>query len=187
MVKCDRYRDLLMRQLDHELSDDERVLLNQHLDSCPSCPVLSSDLTGILIALESATPLEPPPDLELVVLSRVASLEVASTGNGGGPAKVLCGALAGLMALLCALVGPRVLDISPIELLATGTGYLDWFSSILFNLQIAYQIAASPFLPAMSFVVRDVQILSVLFMGLAFVGAIRATVGGLADGNRHSG
>jgi hypothetical protein len=184
MVKCDRYENLLMRQFDHELSDDEREVLNGHLHSCPSCLLLSSDLTGILNPLETATPLEPPPDLERAVLSLVESLGVVPVGNSSGPTKVVCGSLAGLLAVLCLLVGPQVLDIGLLELVAAGTRYLDWFSSILLNLQIAYQIVASLFLPAMSFVIRDIQILSVLFMLLVFVGAIRATVGERAGRNR---
>ena len=57
--RCDRAREYASLRLDGELSDFERVLLDSHLDRCPSCRGFADDLVGVTESLRMA-PLEQP-------------------------------------------------------------------------------------------------------------------------------
>ena len=57
--RCDRAREYASLRLDGELSDFERVLLDSHLERCPSCRVFADDLVGVTERLRTAS-LERP-------------------------------------------------------------------------------------------------------------------------------
>jgi predicted anti-sigma-YlaC factor YlaD len=57
--RCDRAREYASLRLDGELSDFERVLLDSHLERCPSCRAFAGDLIAVTERLRSA-PLEGP-------------------------------------------------------------------------------------------------------------------------------
>ncbi len=101
MLKCDKYEALIMRYFDHDFSGNEREKLDQHLDSCSSCRLLFSQLSGILNTLESAKAAEPEPDLERLVMDRIMSLPAQPDNNEQyRPVKLIYGTFAGVVALL---------------------------------------------------------------------------------------
>jgi predicted anti-sigma-YlaC factor YlaD len=57
--RCDRAREYASLRLDGELSEFERVLLDSHLERCPSCHAFAEDLVAVTDHLRSA-PLEAP-------------------------------------------------------------------------------------------------------------------------------
>jgi len=150
MLKCDRHQDLMMRYFDHNLSEHELETLDQHLDSCPSCRLLFSQLSGILTTLESAAlaepqALEPPADWERLVLDRVMSLPVQPDKDESVSAKVVYGSVSGIAALLLWAISLTHQGAGLADLLLAGRHYLDLSSGMMLNLQVVYQIAASLF------------------------------------------
>jgi predicted anti-sigma-YlaC factor YlaD len=78
---CDRTREWAALELDGELSEFERALMQAHLDRCAECRAFSTDVVEITARLRSA-PLEPlPQPVTLPDRRRVASfrhLQVAA-------------------------------------------------------------------------------------------------------------
>jgi anti-sigma factor RsiW len=70
--RCDRAREWISLQLDGELSDFERIVLETHVARCPDCRAFRVDVRGISRQLRHA-PLEPLP--RPVVLPRRTRFE----------------------------------------------------------------------------------------------------------------
>ena len=57
---CNRARNWLSLQLDAELSQLERALLDSHLARCPDCAAAGERLEAVTVAIRSAPPQRPP-------------------------------------------------------------------------------------------------------------------------------
>ena len=71
VMRCDRSRDLLSARLDGEATEDEAVLLDRHLASCPTCSTFADGLAR-LDRVTRLTPAEPVPDLTAAVMAAAA-------------------------------------------------------------------------------------------------------------------
>jgi hypothetical protein len=83
---CDRAREWLSLQLDGELSELERMLLQAHLDRCGSCDSFAADLDALTLELRTMS-LEPLTHPVVVPRSRnvlVRTLEVGATFAAAG-------------------------------------------------------------------------------------------------------
>jgi len=69
---CDRAREWVSLQLDRELSDFERVLLDAHVRRCSTCGRFRAGVTAFTAALRAA-PLERPPRPVLLPRRRAGS------------------------------------------------------------------------------------------------------------------
>lgn len=70
MIPCEHCEELINARLDGQLTDQEALLLEEHLDQCPQCRQLDRDLTALhhrLGALSAA----PPADLTAAILSQL--------------------------------------------------------------------------------------------------------------------
>jgi hypothetical protein len=134
---------------------------------------LSEDLTGILNTLEYAVPVEPEPDLERLALNRVMSLPAQPAGDRNALLKVLYGTLAGWAALLLLVLGLSLQNMDYLDLLLAGSDYVNWFSSLLVNLQIAYGIVSGLFPADVSAAFREIQAISVLAMVMLVLVAVK--------------
>lgn len=99
---CGRLSRLLSARVDDELSADESLELNAHLEACPSCAASLRRLEATVAAVRSLPPVEPPPGY-LVDLRARQTLEAAATPwlryLRDGLALAGATALLGLMAL----------------------------------------------------------------------------------------
>jgi hypothetical protein len=146
MLKCDKHEALIMRYFDGDLDGQERKELDQHLDSCPTCRLLSSQLSGILETLENAKPPEPEPHLERLVMDRIMSLTVQPNINEQyRSVRLIYGTSAGIAALLLWATSLIIQDGDLMDLILAGRNYLDLLAGFILDLQIAYQIAAGLF------------------------------------------
>jgi predicted anti-sigma-YlaC factor YlaD len=184
MLKCDKYEALIMRYFDHDFSGNEGEKLDKHLDSCPKCRLLFSQLSGILNTLENTKAAEPEPHLERLVMDRIMSLPAQPNKTEQyRPVKLIYGTSAGIVALLLLVISLVVQDSGFPALILMGRYYLDLFSSFVIDLQIAYQIIAGLFPSEMFSLVITIQsifIASVLM--LAFV-AMKTAFNGPAGGH----
>jgi ferric-dicitrate binding protein FerR (iron transport regulator) len=88
--QCDRARDWISRELDHDLSEIERTLLRRHLGACERCDAFREDVAAITTALRAAPlqalprPVELPRARRLAFrpLQAAAGLAVAAVGVG---------------------------------------------------------------------------------------------------------
>ena len=171
MLKCDKHEALIMRYFDGDLDGQERKELDQHLDSCPSCSLLFSQLNGILDTLENTKPAEPELHLERVVMDRIMSLPAQPCNNEQyRSVRLVYGSFAGIIAMLLWTISLIVQDSGFPDLIQVGRDYLDMFSGFMVDLQILYQIVAGFFPSEMFSLVLTIQfifITSVLM--LAFV------------------
>lgn len=117
--RCNRYRNLIMRYFDRTLNREENNLLKEHTDGCSNCRTLFDDLQRIMEGLEKTVQLDPDPELETLVMTRIHSLPETGNGKQGGFIIALYGSLC-LAALLLAASLPT--------LILPGTGILDLIS-----------------------------------------------------------
>ena len=171
MLKCEKYEALIMRYFDHDLSGHKREKLDRHLNSCPDCRLLFSQLSGILDTLEKTEPPAPEPHLERLVMDRIMSLPAQPCNNEQyRSVRLVYGSFAGIIALLLWVVSLVVQDSGFPDLIQVGRDYLEMFSGFMVDLQILYQIVAGFFPSEMFSLVLTIQfifITSVLM--LAFV------------------
>jgi anti-sigma factor RsiW len=96
--RCDRAREYASLRLDGELSEFERVLLESHLDGCPSCSAFSADIAAVTGNLREA-PLERPTIAVTLPRRRFAALRglQASAAAAAIVSVVGIGALFGML------------------------------------------------------------------------------------------
>jgi len=184
MLKCEKYEALIMRYFDHDLSGNEQKKLDQHLDSCPSCSLLFSQLNGILDTLENTKPAEPELHLERVVMDRIMSLPAQPCNNEQyRSVRLVYGSFAGIIALLLWVVSLVVQDSGFPDLIQVGRDYLEMFSGFMVDLQILYQIVAGFFPSEMFSLVLTIQFIFIAsVVMLAFV-AMKIAFNGSTGGH----
>lgn len=77
MINCDQALDLISALLDGELQDDDRALLDAHLNQCDQCRALLSDFHAMHAALPT-TDVEPPADLKDNIMAQVRASKVVA-------------------------------------------------------------------------------------------------------------
>ena len=85
MLNCDQAPEWISARLDGALTDEENDALRAHLERCPACRALASDLEVLHTALETMAehPAAPPADLSAKILARVGgSTAVPPPGAG---------------------------------------------------------------------------------------------------------
>lgn len=75
-MNCDKYFELMQRDLDGELSEIEQKMLQKHIDQCPSCKEEYAALRRVVGLFEDAEVLEPPLTLKHLIMSEVRKLEI---------------------------------------------------------------------------------------------------------------
>jgi hypothetical protein len=184
MLKCDRYENLIMRCLDHDLCGQERKDLDRHLGSCSNCRLLFSQLNGIVDTLENAKPPELKPHLEQLVMDRIMSLPAHPHNNGQHRlARLAYGSLAGIVALFLSVIGLAIQDGGYTELILAGRHYLEVFSDIVLDLQIAYQIAAGLFPSELLSLFLGVQFVSIFAVFMLALVTLKTVFGGQTRGH----
>ncbi len=139
-MKCRRYRELVMRHFDHALGEDERERLDQHMDSCPNCRAFMEELQGILQAMETAPPVEPPAELEKLVMNRIQSFPESPARGSNNQVKALYGSMSAAAVLLACMVTPGLHEDGIINLLLQGVRGLNSFLENAWKFQVVYNL-----------------------------------------------
>src|SRR3954452_2821937 len=95
---CDRTRKAVSLELDGELSQIERVLMERHFERCPSCAAFTADTTDFTGALRAAAPVMLDRPIELP-LRRRAGYVVRHAGAWIAAASVAATALLAVLTL----------------------------------------------------------------------------------------
>jgi hypothetical protein len=178
MLKCNRYEDLIMGYFDHDLSGPEQEKLDQHLDSCPNCCLLFSQLGGILGALENVVSTEPEPHLERLVMKQIMLLPAQPANKElYRSVRLIYGTLVGIIAFLVWITSLTIQDWSLMNLVLAGGNYLDVLSGYMVDLQIAYQIVASLFPSEIISLLFRIQFIFIIGIFMLVFLAVRATAG----------
>jgi len=74
-MDCERYRLMISKELDGELSSTEKTELREHLSVCPDCMRFYELARGTNLMYERMPEVEPPPTL-------LPSIIAATTGRG---------------------------------------------------------------------------------------------------------
>ena len=74
MISCERCEELINARLDGYLTEEEALLLEEHLTCCPDCQKLDRDLTTLHERLKELS-FDPPQDFTASVMTQ---LEVPS-------------------------------------------------------------------------------------------------------------
>ncbi len=144
-MKCKRYQDLMMRHFDHALEEDERELIEKHAGSCPRCRALLGDLRGIMQILETAPPVEPPSDLEKLVMNRIQSLSTSPVNGTNNLLKALYGSMSVAAVMLASVVTQGLHEASILNLLLLWARGLYLFLENAWNFQIVYHLLSGVF------------------------------------------
>lgn len=70
-MDCEAASGLIMKYLDNDITEDEKMLLYGHIDICESCRLEFETLKGACLAMEDMEFEDPPKDLEAAVISRI--------------------------------------------------------------------------------------------------------------------
>jgi anti-sigma factor RsiW len=129
----------LSRELDGELADPQRILLNDHLDGCPRCATVAAQWRSLRRAL-AADARAQPPEVRVGVVDRIlahvqraeageeSAVPLAETAAPGSRRAVVLPFTstlrrsAALAAGLLALIGTLYVARGPTTAVATGTG-----------------------------------------------------------------
>ncbi|GAA0353904.1 anti-sigma factor family protein [Bacillus horti] len=78
-MKCEEVNDLINRELDGDLNEDEQRLLKQHLDGCSDCTELLENLRMVTVQLRSLPKVNPPIDIVNSILPDLEEWENQQT------------------------------------------------------------------------------------------------------------
>jgi len=156
-MKCNQYQKLMMRYFDHEVNPEQRMLLDDHLNGCPECRKLYTDLHRILTPMEIPVMMEPEPGLEKLVLERVKTLPMVQCGEDNGLAKLIYGSLAVALVFLVLFIQMTWRESGFFQLLLQSRHYLNVLSGIAMESQIIYRVITSVFAENVSAIARDIQ------------------------------
>ncbi|PYG85698.1 osteopetrosis-associated transmembrane protein 1 precursor [Ruminiclostridium sufflavum DSM 19573] len=70
-MRCEDFRNHIMKFFDKELNDIEEAQLKQHLKICKNCSDEFNKLKEVIDFVEQDSEIEPPEDFELQVMSRI--------------------------------------------------------------------------------------------------------------------
>lgn len=156
-MKCNQYQELLMRHFDRDLNDSKQKLLYRHLNECPDCRNLFKDLHRILTPLETATPVEPAPGLEKMILEQIKTLPAVNLNGELGLIKMIFGWLAAALVLLYMAIHLTVQDAGLYGILLQGRQYSSFLSGIALDSQIFFHVISSVFTQAIVSISRVLQ------------------------------
>lgn len=160
-MKCDKYQDLVMRHFDHLLNKDELELLNQHIDSCPDCRALMNDMNIIMLTLETAPLVEPPADLEKMVMRQIDFLPESREHESNNMIKALYGSLSVIAVMLACIVTLGVYD-GILSLISQGAGGLNSFLENAWNFQVVYNLLTDVFSQIIFSILNTIQAVYIL-------------------------
>jgi anti-sigma factor RsiW len=104
-MDCSAYREAIAERVDDTLDDSRRAALDRHLERCPACSALVSDLARIKTRASSLGPIEPPPSIRARLTAQV---EAARAGERRASRRMRLVALAASL-VLAAGVGTLLL------------------------------------------------------------------------------
>ncbi len=165
--ECNKYQDLIMKSFDHAINERDQELLNQHMNSCPHCRALMGDLKGIMNTLETIPQLEPPLDMENLVMNRIHSLPVYQERSAKDLLKALYGSMSVIAVVLGCVVTLGVQD-GILSLLSQGAESMNSFLENAWNFQIVYNLLSDVFSQMLASIVSTIQYVYVI-AGLAAV------------------
>lgn len=134
-----------MRHFDHALKEDERDQIEKHAASCPHCGALWGELKGILYILETAPPVEPPPDLEKLVMNQIDSLSASPSDGANDVLKALYGSMSAAAVIMAFAVTPGLHDSGILDLLLVGARSLNSLLENAWNVQVVYNLLSGVF------------------------------------------
>ncbi|SET67003.1 anti-sigma factor [Paenibacillus sp. NFR01] len=87
-MNCTEVMEWMQRDMDHDLSPDEKIEMFRHLDDCASCAELYDQLTMLSSELEQLPEVKPPFSLVDSILPKLDELDrlAGKPGDGGEPA-----------------------------------------------------------------------------------------------------
>jgi predicted anti-sigma-YlaC factor YlaD len=121
-AKCDRARQWASLELDGELSNFERALLENHLAGCSSCAAFRGEIGGLTTALRAA-PSEPYRGVVLGHIRRRVHLRLAPAAAAMAVAAVGLGSILASSTFQASSVGhlAQSADVSPDTAVAADT------------------------------------------------------------------
>jgi hypothetical protein len=146
-----------MRHFDHALSEGERELLDQHIGFCPRCRALMGDLQGIMQTLETAPPMEPPSDLEKLVMNRIQSLPVSQSNGSNNLIKALYGSMSMAAVMLTCAVSLGLHEAGILDLFLLSAHGLNSFLEKAWNFQIVYNLLSGVFSQMIFSILNTIQ------------------------------
>ena len=106
MISCERCEELINARLDGYLTEEEALLLEEHLAQCPDCRKLDRDLTTLHERLKNLS-FDLPQDFAASVMARLGSVAFQPVKRKKRPwAAAVCAAAAVLLAVA---ISPQVL------------------------------------------------------------------------------
>jgi hypothetical protein len=156
-MKCDRYQDMIMRHFDHVLIEEERKQLVQHIESCQHCRALMDDLQGIMQTLETSPQVEPPPDLEKLVMNRIQSLPASTENSSNNFLKALYGSISIAAVMLASAFTLGLHEDSIPSIISHGATGLFSFLENVWNFQIVYNLLSGVFPQIISSISKTIQ------------------------------
>lgn len=166
----------MMRQFDRSLDEGERELLEQHMNSCPDCRALFRDLQGVLRTLESAPPVEPPADLEKLVMNRIEALPVSPANGSDNLIKALYGSMSMAAAMLAFAATLGFNDTGILSFISTAAAGLNSFLEITWNFQIVYNLLTGIFSRMIFSVLSTIQAVYIIAGFTAVIVGIKKLV-----------
>jgi hypothetical protein len=150
-----------MRHFDHELNEEERELLEQHLASCPECRALMADLQGIMLKLETSPMMEPPSHMEEMVMKRIQPMPDSQESGSNNFLKALYGSMSFIAVMLACAVTLGVQD-GILSLISEGAVSLNSFIENAWNFQIVYNLVSELFSQIIFSVLNTIQAVYVI-------------------------
>lgn len=102
MISCERCEELINARLDGYLTEEEALLLEAHLTSCPDCQKLDRDLTTLHERLKELS-FDPPQDFTASVMTQLEVPSVQPAKKRKRPWSVIACAAAAVVLMVVAL------------------------------------------------------------------------------------
>lgn len=88
MNNCDRYLEMIHKEIDGEISEIEAKMLQKHINNCPSCKEEYRALTKVANIFEDAELVEPPKALKHMIMSQIRKLNCEELEEAIAPTPV---------------------------------------------------------------------------------------------------
>ena len=110
-MSCPDVKKLISEYIDQSLTEQERILVDRHLASCPECSAESEEMLQVCSAMRSLPRLRPPQELS-IRLRMLASRERARRAAGGALAVLTASGAARLRLFFENLMRPLALPFA---------------------------------------------------------------------------
>ena len=144
-MKCEEYNNLIMRSLDHTLTEAEQENLEKHAVICPDCGSLLMDLRRITHSLENTPSQDAPIDIEERVMNRISSISISPEESGGKFLKVLYGLVISAALVLTFFLNPGLFNKGLSNLILIGARTLDVIMENVWSFQLANRMLLTLF------------------------------------------